>query len=184
MCVAFVPSLSWKIVSQTIVGQGVCVYSMYIFDEEMSIYLWRKEITWKNRVIQGHFERRRRWCREQVCWLFSIRPTGSALHPCHPTLCPGAHLDEQHGSSAMLSTSCCVQPVEALAGAWGTWRAGEGEVGTPISFPTRMQVGCFVLKRVPAPIRQASFNIYGFSNFLRASGTAFFPYPFRTRRGS
>lgn len=116
------------------------------------------------------------------CSLFAPQDLLSTLVT--PLCAPGAHLGEELRSSTMLSPSCCVQPIEALAGAWGTWRAGESEVRAPISFPTRMQVDCFILRRVPAPIRQASFNIYGFSNFLRASATAFFPYPFRTRRGS
>lgn len=133
-------------------------------------------------VIQGYFERRW-WCREQAFWVFSAHRTGSALHPCHPILCAGGPLDAWHRPSAVVAASCCVQAMKALSGAREAWWAAEGEVGTPISFPTRMQVGCILLKRMPTPIRQDSHSIYDFSNLFRASETALFPYPLRASRG-
>ena len=53
----------------------------------------------KRTVIQCPFERKRSWCRNE-CWMFSVCPTGSALHCCHPLGAPGAHLDGHHRLSA------------------------------------------------------------------------------------
>ena len=100
-----------------------------------------------------------------------------------PFCAPVAPLDAWHRPSAVVAASCCVQAMKALSGAREAWWAAESEVGTPISFPTRMQVGCVLLKRMPTPIRQDSHSIYDFSNLFRASEIALFPYPFRARRG-
>lgn len=141
------------------------IFSVYgdIVAEETSLYFWIKEVTWKVSVTQYHFRRRAGWC------LFTPLDLLSTLAP--PALCPGADFDGRCGRSIILSASPCVQPRQALAGDWRTWRAGEGEVGMsmcPQFLPfSRRSTSC------QAVLSQS----LGFSYFVRVSATALCPSP-------
>ena len=73
-----------------------------------------------------------------------------------PFYVPVAPLDAWHRPSAVVSASCCVQSMKECQELERLDGQGRVRLGPSISSPTRMQVGCFLLKRMPTPIRQDS----------------------------